>query len=340
MYFGSVRFFRHIILSAIALILAVSVGLAIFFGIRSHLESQKSIQAIAKYNEILSEDKLNIPQTASLEDVLADLKAKGYTTAQLIDALEQTDSGAMEEIFRNHFYHGEVDTGLAYTTLYPELYVTPPAAFIEKPNTVFLTFDDGPSVHTKDILSILEKYDIKATFFMSGSKEESGKALMKQVADAGHAIGVHSYSHNYNQIYASADSFLADFNDTYNIIYDATGVKPDICRFAGGSINSYDRLLYPQLIAETTRRGFVYYDWTVSGQDATGSANWTSIYNNVMNGIKGKDSAVILLHDTKYQTVTVLEDLIVALKEKGYTFDKLTHDIKPVIFSYTNESVR
>ena len=335
MYWGSVRFFKHLILSVIALIIVVSIALAAFFGIRGHVAQGKAVAAMAKYDEVIAEDKLNIPEDIPLEELFAALLDRGYTASDMVSALEKEDSATMEEVFRNHFYQGDADSQIQYDTLYPELYVTPPSRFIESaPNTIYLTFDDGPSENTQSILSILEKYNIKATFFMSGSKTQRGQAIMKQVADKGHSIGIHSYSHNYAKVYESAESFLEDFNNTYEIIYEATGVKPDILRFAGGSINSYNRLLYQQLIAETARRGFVYYDWNVSGQDADGTANWTSIYNNVMRGVEGKDHAIILLHDTKYQTVTVVEDLILALKDKGYSFDKLTNQIKPTTFSY------
>lgn len=334
MYFGSVRFFKHLILAVAVLIMGTAIALAIVFGVQSRMYKNQAVTAMAQQAQWQAEDKLHIPAQLNLDEVVSSLLDTGVTASDIVSALEKQDSSAMEEIYTNHFYQGAADTQLQYDKLYPELYVTPPSQFMQKAGTIYLTFDDGPSENTPSILYILDKYDIKATFFMSGSTTERGKTLMKQVADGGHSIGVHSHSHKYDTIYQSVDSFLDDFNQTYGMIYDATGVKPDIFRFAGGSINNYNRLLYQQLIAETARRGFVYYDWNVSGQDAAGEANWTSIYNNVMRGVEGKDSAVILLHDTKYQTVTVLEDLILALKDKGYAFDKLTHDVQPTTFAY------
>ena len=127
-------------------------------------------------------------------------------------------------------------------------------------------------------------------------------------------------------------------NATYNSIYEATGVKPQIMRFPGGSINNYNRLVYPQIIAEVTRRGFVYYDWNVSGEDATTHATWTSIYNNVLNGINENTSgrAIVLLHDSadKQLTVTTVEDIIKALLADGYSFEALDNTVKPITFSY------
>ncbi|MEG0615742.1 MAG: hypothetical protein RR540_08295, partial [Oscillospiraceae bacterium] len=90
------------------------------------------------------------------------------------------------------------------------------------------------------------------------------------------------------------------------------------------------------IIAETSRRGFVYYDWDTSGEDAKAGANWTSIYNSVTKNMDGKNRSIVLLHDSsgKEQTVTVVEDLIVALKAEGYSFDKITNEVKPITFAY------
>ncbi len=226
-----------------------------------------------------------------------------------------------------------------YMELYPELYAeNPPASFKEDSGTVYLTFDDGPSDRTSDILEILGRYDIKATFFVCGGEDEKSQQLMRDIVNAGHTIGIHSISHDYEKIYSSVESYLDDFNETYTCIYNATGVKPQIFRFPGGSINNYNRFTYMQIIAEMTRRGFVYYDWNVSGEDAVRGADWTSIYNNIMSGIKSNtaDRAIVLLHDSqsKENTVFVLEDIIDRLLEDGYKFDKLDNTVNPATFTY------
>ena len=166
--------------------------------------------------------------------------------------------------------------------------------------------------------------------------EGSGCPLMFELLEAACAV--------YNDMGTFSDagidnSYLEDLNNTYNCIYSACGVKPDIIRFPGGSINDYNRLIYNQLIAEVTRRGFVYYDWNVSGQDASNSATWTSIYRNILNGIDSNETqrAIILLHDGKGRetTVTTVEDIIIALIDKGYTFEALDNTVRPINFSYT-----
>ncbi len=133
------------------------------------------------------------------------------------------------------------------------------------------------------------------------------------------------------------DAYLKDFNKLSKHIEELTGVKPEIFRFPGGSVNSYNGAVYEQIISEMTRRGYTYYDWDVSSGDAsygTASANW--ITNNVVNGVRKGKSNIVLMHDTnaKDTTVEALPKIIEKLKKKGYTFEKLTKDVKPVTFGY------
>ena len=334
MYFGSVKFFKHLILSVLSFILAALIGGLVTFIVLFTTQKNKTEEAMAMYNESAEQNKhINIPDGSDLEDIYDILRNKGYTDKDIIDIILKNDANAADYLEKKRI-EAEVATGPEYMKLYPELYAGLPEKYVERHNTIYLTFDDGPSQNTLQILSILDKYNIKATFFMCGSETEEGKAIMKKVAEKGHTIGVHSYSHDYEVIYKDMNSFLDDFNKTYNLIYDATGVKPDIFRFAGGSINNYNRLIYKQIISEMTRRGFTYYDWNVSGEDANANATWTSIYRNVLNGVDGKGNAIVLLHDTKERTVYVVEDLIQQLLKDGYQFEPLTNEVEPFNFSY------
>ena len=228
-----------------------------------------------------------------------------------------------------------------YESKYSKLYVDNDFVYDEDSEgekKVYLTFDDGPSTeNTEKILKILDKYDVKATFFVIYHKSDEMDALLKKIADAGHTIGVHSASHNYNKIYSSVDAYLKDFNKLAKHIQEVTGQMPEIYRFPGGSVNSYNGAVYEQIIAEMTRRGFTYYDWDVSSGDAsygTASANW--ITKNVVNGVKASKTNIVLMHDTnaKDTTVEALPGIIESLQKKGYTFEKLTKEVKPVVFGY------
>jgi peptidoglycan/xylan/chitin deacetylase (PgdA/CDA1 family) len=354
MYFGSVKFFKRLIYTVVFGWIGLATAAAVFFGIK-YGYALKKIADLSENGNSLAETSEPPEETdaeLSVEQAVDAVLANGYEPEDMLEYIrcaypENFDgyagltnediSGGPEEASPEET--APLDTAPEYAKLYPELYATPPEDFIIKENTVYLTFDDGPSQNTEMILDILKKRNVKATFFFSGGGENAA-ARMKRAADEGHAIGIHSLSHDYEEIYASAEAFLKDFNDTYSAIYEATGVKPDIFRFAGGSVNNYNRHIYQRLIAEMTRRGFVYYDWNVSGGDAVSGADWSSIYKSVIDGVEMISSGrpVVLLHDGagKYATVTTVEDIIAALEDKGYEFDSLNNAVLPVTFAYND----
>ena len=303
--------------------------------------------------EVEQPEQLVIPQGTSTEQILLAMNSMGYGAEEILPLIENGNKDSFRAYVEQYIkanpdlakievdttYEG--DTAPEYTKLYPDMYVeNKPAAFREDEGTIYLTFDDGPSKRTPEVLDILKKYNIKATFFVCGGTSEDAKAMMKRVVDEGHTIAIHSISHDYKKIYADVESYLADFYETYTCVYDATGVKPEIFRFPGGSINNYNRFTYQQIIAEMTRRGFVYHDWDVSGEDAVKGADKVSIYSNIMNYIStdGTDRAIVLLHDAgdKEDTVAVLPDVIQKLIAYGYKFDKLDNGVKPITFGYRN----
>ena len=199
--------------------------------------------------------------------------------------------------------------------------------------TVYLTFDDGPSQRTPEVLDILKKYDVKATFFIIKGDEKYPE-YMKRAVEEGHTVAVHSASHKYNEIYSSVDNFLNDFTDCYDYITQVTGVSPTIFRFPGGSVNNYNSSIRRKLVEEMGRRGFVYFDWNVESGDGSGKLSSSTIYKNVINGCKGKERAIVIMHDSagKSTTVGALEDIILRLKEDGWQFARLDNEVKPMVF--------
>ena len=160
---------------------------------------------------------------------------------------------------------------------------------------------------------------------------------MKRIVDEGHNIAIHTASHNYEKIYASVDAYLADFNKISKQIEEVTGVKATFFRFAGGSINSYNIAIYPQLIAEMTRRGYIYYDWNVyDGDNKADGLSAKSIRNCVLNGISAKKRNIILLHDgARHQAMAeALPGIIDRLDAKGYRFALLDTEVRPMNFGY------
>lgn len=225
---------------------------------------------------------------------------------------------------------------VSYQTHYPDFvghfkaFVTPPA------KTVYLTFDDGPSNNTIPILNILSQYHINATFFTVYKGDAKFKPIMQEIVKRGNAVGIHSYTHEYKVIYASMDSLLADMSKEQTLIYQATGVKPDIMRLPGGSINNYNMGIYQNINAELLRRRLVYYDWNVSSMDTDLKASAQQIANNVINGVAHEKIPIVLMHDanTKPGTVQALPIIIQTLTAQGYHFAVLNDTVHPATFGY------
>lgn len=249
--------------------------------------------------------------------------------------------------YRQSEYEKAIET-MSYQLKYRNAYATPYSEYSQtiletaaeeenttetQQKTVYLTFDDGPTTRTGEILDILKKYDVKATFFVIKNKEEYVQYMQRAVAE-GHTIGVHSASHKYKEIYKSVDSYLSDFTECYDYIYAATGYSPTIFRFPGGSVNNYNADTRRDIVREMSRRGFVYFDWNVESNDSSSNLSADTIYNNVIKGCKGKQRAVVIMHDSigKKTTVEALDRIIPSLKEDGWTFAPLANEVKPVIF--------
>ena len=267
-------------------------------------------------------------QQARIEEQQARIEEQQAQLAQAQDTIDQL----------SHYPPDPPDGDVPeYTSLYPDFYAPRwDGETVTGGKVCFLTFDDGPSANTDRILEILDRYGVKATFFVTGKTGAADKERMRKIVNAGHTIGMHSWSHTYGTIYDSVENFLEEFNKLYEWIYEVTGVYPTVFRFPGGSINGYDRDTYQEIIAEMTRRGFVYYDWNVSAGDATATPRKADlIVADCLKGI-GMKLAVVLAHDSAARTTTVdaLPAVIEGYQAAGYTFSALHPGVKPVTFGY------
>lgn len=178
---------------------------------------------------------------------------------------------------------------------------------------VYLTFDDGPSIYTQDILDILDKYDVKATFFVLGKENDSAREAMKRIVEEGHTLAMHSYTHKYADIYASVENFAEDFAKIQNYIYDVTGVKSTVYRFPGGSSNSVSPLDIEVFAKYLDEQGVRYFDWNISSGDG-GSYVFPveTLLENCTSKISSYETSVILMHDSagKKTTVEALPSII------------------------------
>lgn len=186
---------------------------------------------------------------------------------------------------------------------------------IDEENTrkVYLTFDDGPSESTERILEILDQYGVKATFFVTGEEAVSHPERYQAIVDGGHTIGMHSYSHRYNEIYASEDNFGSDLLKLQEFIEQTTQVTPKFYRFPGGSSNTVSEQPMSVFCDYLTDNGITYFDWNMSSRDATSPMRSVDeIVHNCTADLEHFNNAVILLHDAanKSSTVDALPEVI------------------------------
>lgn len=171
---------------------------------------------------------------------------------------------------------------------------------------VYLTFDDGPSSNTEEILDILDEYGVKATFFVVGKEDENSLALYREIVDRGHTLGMHSYSHVYADIYSSETAFLEDYHRISDLLLEATGVRPEFYRFPGGSSNTVSPVDMHIFIDCLDDLGITYFDWNVSSGDASGSElDVDTLVTNSLIGIEDRSTSVILMHDAADKNTTV-----------------------------------
>ena len=272
-------------------------------------ENQSRIETaeakISEYeNQLAEKDKANT-------DISAQLEAAQNEKKKLED-----ENAALKEKIKTLSAQKAVDS--------------PQSAVPSGQKVCYLTFDDGPSANTLKILDILNKYGVKATFFVINSADIG---YVKNIYEAGHTVGLHTATHNYSQIYASTDAYFDDLQQISDKVESIIGIKPTVMRFPGGSSNKvsakYCGGIMTRLVSLVQERGYSYFDWNVASGDAdSNTPSYTYIRNNVLNSAKNKNSACVLMHDSSVKTTTVqaLPEIIEGLTAMGYRFEALTPD--------------
>jgi peptidoglycan/xylan/chitin deacetylase (PgdA/CDA1 family) len=221
-----------------------------------------------------------------------------------------------------------------YQALYPELYADRPDEWVIQEKTMFLTFDDGPTVYTGQVLDTLRDKQVKGTFFVVGTSVanlgDRGKDLLRRIVDEGHTLAIHCNVHKYEDIYQSVEAFLDDFNKAYEMIFEITGTRADIFRFPGGSVNNFNADVRDRLFDEMTRRGFTYYDWNAASGDSSKKVTVESAYQNSVSQAGSGRRVILLMHDTREASVNALPRVIDKYLENGYNFSRITNRDKPI----------
>ena len=200
-----------------------------------------------------------------------------------------------------------------------------------------MTFDDGPGSYTEEILNILNKYNVKATFFVTNQFSKY-QYLMKKEYETGHTVAVHTYSHNYKTIYSSLENYMNDFNNINQIIYEQTGSYSKIFRFPGGSSNTISRFnkgIVTEIANKTKELGYYYFDWNVDSMD-TSTTDPNKIFENVINGMTLNEYSVVLMHDIKKANIESVEKIVSYGLDNGYTFLPLEETSPTVHHSINN----
>ena len=280
------------------------------------------VVAFAGVTAVRMMQKNNAKQTASTDTTTttdkkesadqSTQKGKDLTKALTIETEDTSDEAAQaEELDRSDF------------AVQPGRTVGTTEESDEK--VVYLTLDDGPSQNTQKVLDILDKYNAKATFFVTGAMPEY-KDMIKVAYDKGHTIGMHTYSHDYAKVYASVDSYFQDLDQIGQMVQEEIGYVPCFIRFPGGSSNTvskkYTAGIMSTLVQEVQNRGYQYYDW--NGSSGDGSVRTTE--ELVAQATSFDSNNIILLcHDShgKQTTVEALPQIIEYYQSQGYVFKAL-----------------
>jgi peptidoglycan/xylan/chitin deacetylase (PgdA/CDA1 family) len=339
-----------IVIAVVLLILPTVV--CIILGLQvSRLQKQvRELAALHGQNELADQDGENYAYAAEITQAIQDAAAiqednhHNNVTPQATPLITPHVTPTLTPVPLTEPVSEEPKTTVSPTTITPTTVPDDKKSDVEIESTsikngkysgkkVYLTFDDGPSINTNDILDILSEYGIKATFFVIGKTDDKSKKLYKRIVEEGHTLGMHSYSHKYEKIYNSAEDFDKDFTKLWKLLYDTTGYKPFLYRFPGGSNNKVNKYGMEEFIRYLNKSSILYFDWNVVNGDATGiQYTKEQLIANVLNGVAEKKNPIVLMHDARSKETTVesLPGLLDQLILGGAQILPLDKDVKPI----------
>lgn len=322
-----------IIIIALSLLLVASAATAVYFGV----QYSKTQDNLSKANEQIEQGESLLNDKVSENESLVEQHSSEKQSYE--NKISQENSEHQSEVDK---LNGQIDklkkelaakltTNISTTVPDSAKPVVVPEPIQGQGKTVYLTFDDGPSQYTPAILDVLDKYGVKATFFVVNGKYNK---TMKDIVDRGHQIGLHTYSHNYKQIYSSDEAYLTDLQKIHDVVYKETGVDATVMRFPGGGSNTvskkYSKGIMTRMTKAVGEKGYVYYDWNCSNGDADGANTVQKQLNYCSKFPKSASTIIVLMHDTKKPTLEALPKIIEYYQSCGMTFDVLTPFVQPV----------
>ena len=197
---------------------------------------------------------------------------------------------------------------------------------------VYLTFDGGPDSNTDKILDVLQKYEVKAAFFVTGDTSAKMKPVYKRIVQDGHTLGMHSFSNRYQDVYVSGEAFTEDFDKLSAYLKKVTGEDCRFYRFPGGSCNETSNVPMSEFVQILNEKNVIYFDWNVSAGDTGSSYTVEDVVENVTSGVTHYKTSVVLLHDGKDKSTTVeaLGPLIEALQKMKAQILPIDEDTKTI----------
>lgn len=201
---------------------------------------------------------------------------------------------------------------------------------------IYLTFDDGPCPNTLRVLDILDQYGAKATFFTVGYFVDRYPEIAAETVRRGQLIACHSYTHDFNQCYASAEAFINEVHHWEEAVINACGRLPwRVCvRFPGGSKTATLQPIRDQVMALLRAGGYRWFDWNTGDNDKWPAGNVNNLpkeeylMQSYLQSISWYDrqpgnNIIFLCHDTEDATVSVLPRILQDLVNRGYVFRTL-----------------
>ncbi|WP_068677346.1 polysaccharide deacetylase family protein [Oceanobacillus sp. Castelsardo] len=200
----------------------------------------------------------------------------------------------------------------------------------QQENAIYLTFDDGPSSVSDQLLDVLGDFQMKATFFMVGPRIREYPKIVKRMQKQGFGLGLHSITHDVGKIYSSQSSPSEEMIENRKILENITGVRSDVIRLPYGSIPYLTEAMRYLL----DQNGFNVWDWNVDSLDWDfKDARYVQHTIQEIERMKqAGETPVVLLHD-KHETIKHLPKLLSYIKKQGYQTKILTNDMAPLTFS-------
>ncbi len=322
------KLLKYILIGCAAVILILSVVLCVTAAKNKNLKNGGSAASEALVSAEREKESLDAVRASEAESYRNQLNEQSSVFADEKNALNQTIADLNKQLAVKRAAEAAANASKPSPNPTPQP-VNPGSGKDLSQKTIYLTFDDGPSPRTPEVLKILRDNGVKATFFVTARSKNSSH-YMKDIVAEGHTIALHSYTHDYKKIYASEDAYFADLQQISDLVYSETGVRTNLMRFPGGASNIVSKFnpgVMTRLTHQVTDKGYVYFDWNLDSGDANkGGSSAQNIINTCRKNVPGGNSVIVLMHDSaeKRTTVEALPEVIAYYKAAGCNFATLS----------------